>query len=840
MWSKLIPSEHYTVLDQSTLEGRDAVYDQIPEALDPRVKSVISAHHPQLYRHQSEAIKAFLSGDDICLGTSTASGKSLVFMTCVAETLLKDSLSRAIVLYPAKALISDQLSRWKSWTKDLGLKVGHVHGDVPVDNRLAALYSNRILLMTPDVLHTWLMLNVSDNRIRAFLDKVSVLVLDEAHVYEGVFGSNMAFLMRRFDAVTQSPRLILTTATLGQPTEFARKLTGREIICFGKDDDTSKTARKAIVVVTERTSEPFQAKVQLLRKLRDRKKGRFLAFADSRKMVEMLTVAVSTEKMDGEVEEDENTPLDLSGDADDKALLDAQDAVLPYRSGYEDEDRERIQRALSGGQLAGVVSTSALELGLDIGDLDLVVLFGVPPTIKSFWQRIGRAGRRDAGTCIVVDSGATINSVFGSLDAYLERPLEPNWLYLDNKKIQYANALCAAIEVQKSNKRIEKIFSTLPAEFLAYYQNEVNPVRPVETELLSLRQRAVGGPHYEFPMRSAMEPSYRIKNGGHRMGTVTFQQALREAYPGAVYYHMAKPYRVKLFNTREKEIIVQRERRWKTSPTAGTKVFPDFQNSVYFLRRSSEGFLVESGMQVSDRVLGFKETRGKTISAHKYEAGSAYYHRPLIRFFSTTGVCWCFPGSSVSGLAVAEAILAAYCTHFGIDARDISCGQFHANSSPIGSEPVKGVTIFDSTDGSLRLTQRLAAHFDDVLNVAISMAEGGNSQIHCGADDLRQLQLLCNGLADIGSELVDASKESEDGWINVIARDENAVYSSDGANINVKVLSYIYTPQGLKYRVQFDGSQPARLIISDFIVPLHGETRFVRVNLNSAEEESLD
>lgn len=846
MWKDLVPLDRYNIVEEEYLPGRDAELASIPSMIRPEVRAAISSMVPSLYMHQSRAIESFLTGSDICLATSTASGKSLVFMSCASDMLFQDGVMKCLVLYPSKALIMDQLERWKSWSNQFGQKVGFIHGEVPGNERVAILLSSRIVLMTPDVAHAWIMSQLSDNRVRRFMEKLGLLILDEAHVYEGVFGSNMAFFMRRMAAAAPEHRLIMTTATLGAPEEFARSLTGRTVTCFASEDDGSQVSAKRIVVISEKDADAFQSKVDLLKTIRERSKGRFLAFADSRRMVEQLTVASNSgyamdeneEGVDDDNDDDDNDDEDSS----EANMLEQSHAILPYRSGYEDHDRNSIQRALSSGKLAGVVSTSALELGLDIGELDLVVLLGIPATMKSFWQRVGRAGRRGEGKCILVDTGGIIQSVYGGLKEYLSKELEPNWLYLDNRRIQFSNALCAATETDKTEDFLQEggAFSTLPKQFLDFFANELNPTAPVDSDLLELKQRAQGNPQYEFPIRSGMELSFNIRNQGNPMGRVTFSQALREAYPGAIYYYMAKPYRVKKINFKNREILVGRCRRWTTKPITRTMVFPDFLNGISMLRRSEEGFLTECEMQISEQVLGFTEKRGPTEKNYEYCMGSDFYHRSINRFFSTTGICWRFPDGGTCSAGIAEAVFRAYCARFGIDERDIGFGVFYAKSSPFSDEPIQGVTIFDTTDGSLRLTQRLGENFVDVIECAIALSENRRESIGCTSgqlDSLHRCAVNLKNIVDEGISTKDGDVQSD--WVPVISNDENAMYVSDGVNILVKVIQHMYTPQGLKYRIKFsDGRQPC-IAHSDHVLPLHGETRFVRVDLNTGEVHEI-
>ncbi len=183
---------------------------------------------------------------------------------------------------------------------------------------------------------------------------------------------------------------------------------------------------------------------------------RFLAFGDARKLVERIVVLTQRHL---------SQPLTIDIDTNDENDEDGFDTgetsypILPYRAGFEEDDRVAIQRALSNGDLTGVVATSAMELGIDIGEIDVVVFLGTPPSMKSFWQRLGRAGRKNEGMCLIIDNEDLIDA-YGGLASYVKRPLEPNWLYLDNRYIQYSHVLCAAAELGTSPRRSDCSRST--------------------------------------------------------------------------------------------------------------------------------------------------------------------------------------------------------------------------------------------------------------------------------------------------------------------------------------------------------------------------------------------
>ena len=396
--------------------------------------------------------------------------------------------------------------------------------------------------MTPDVAHAWLMSNLNVREISSFLGNIKLLILDEAHIYEGVFGTNMAYFLRRLQAVSKPQRIFTSTATLDNPAKFVYQLTGRQPRPFGPEADCSETPPKTILIAKKAADPSFECMVSLLGSLARDYKGKFIAFADTRRMVEQLVMALKrSPKQEAKGDKD----IDRIGITKESGLkANPEDMaktarVLPYRAGYESVDRNAIQKALAKGNLSGVVSTSALELGIDIGDIDLIVLLNQPPSLKAFWQRVGRGGRKRPGVCLLIDNRGTIADNPQGLRKYLEAPLEQCWLYLQNRYIQYTKAICAARESRDfgEDRYDAKPFDSLPAKFNSFREKEMKPSTPIAHDLYPLKQRAQNGPHREFPIRTGMEKNFQVKErSGRSLGKLTFSQTLREAYPGAVYY----------------------------------------------------------------------------------------------------------------------------------------------------------------------------------------------------------------------------------------------------------------------------------------------------------------
>ena len=515
----------FSLLAEHVIEPKPARFAPVPENLEGKVKTLLEQRYPDgLFEHQAKAISTVLGGKDVSVSTSTASGKSLIFMAAAAHFLAKDPQATVLALYPQKALIQDQYSKWKSILEPLGLDLAYIHGKVKED-RANILASARVVLMTPDVAHAWLLSHLHLRKVRQFLNNLQLLVLDEAHVYDGAFGSNMAYLLRRLQNAARDHRMICSTATLGRPDNFVFQLTGKATVPVLPEEDASPNPSKSIILARPTGQNSFDALVQLIKQITIAHSKPFLAFCDSRKMVEQIVAASQRSSKDDD-------------DCEAESESTRKPTVLPYRAGYEEQDRQEIQKALAESDLSGVVCTSAMELGIDIGDIEIILLCTVPAASKSFWQRFGRVGRRSDGVCVIVDSKGILGDSADALTQYLGRELEPSWLYLDNRYIQYTNALCTAKELQVLNKSLpgNALFDSVPASFREFVANEMNPTETLPQDLYVLKLEAADTPHYQFPIRSVSDRTFKVRTSQLNLGELTWQQALREAYPGAIYY----------------------------------------------------------------------------------------------------------------------------------------------------------------------------------------------------------------------------------------------------------------------------------------------------------------
>jgi DEAD/DEAH box helicase domain-containing protein len=840
MKSEILPQEHnlnvltakvelilseigFKTSEPHFIDARESNLYPVPAELHEDVFKFLKKSYPDgLYSHQAEAIRKYIDDEqDICLATSISSGKSLAFMTATADLLKFDSSAKVIAFYPAKALIRDQLRKWKSLFEPLNLKLGHIDGSIKTEDRINILQNNSLILMTPDVAHAWLMSNRKLKVIDKFLSLLKMLILDEAHIYDGVFGTNMSYFLRRLQAVANIERIISSTATIGKPEEFIEKLTGRKPFVFSDKDDGSPNPPRAILLVSP-SEKNFEQIAKALNKLARENVGTFLAFGDSRKTVELIVAATKRKTAKEETVSDELPQV--------AGLLENLN-VFPYRAGYEEEDRQTIQNSLEAGKLQGVVATSALELGIDIGDIEIVILLGVPPTVKSFWQRFGRTGRKIFGLCILMDDLGLISKSPNGLNDYLKRKPEPEWLYLENKYIQYANALCAVKEIPWIS---DGSFKSLPIEFSQFVDNELDPKKEIPQDLFTLKQRASNSPHYEFPLRNGIEKRYKIKSEFAPLGELTLSQSMREAYPGAVYYYMARPYRVYSMNSKQGEIYVKRERFYTTQPNLQSKAFPDFKNGILQIWRNEDNFLAEVEMKVSEKLSGFIETRGNTKVEEIYEAGSNYYQKPISRLFQTTGVCWIIEKNSYLDERIVKAVFDTFCDSFGIQSRDIGYGEFYSRISPFSLEKVKGLCIFDLTYGSLRLTQKLAENFTHIVDEAYERAKFGDRNLAFLLVQFKKEVKGQNFNKKVELQYLGAVEQE---WEIVFARNEKVLCQESEEDTRILVVKrFRYTPAGIRYDLLNEKDNSVIKIDKTKVFPASANTKYMKFNLYTQEE----
>ena len=621
--NRILNSGCYTIIEDFELSPREARYSEVPQFL---YNSQVGVHVENivqksggLWNHQSVASEKIGKGDNVVISTGTASGKSLIFRSAAFNRALINPEERTLVFYPLKALAADQLIGWQDAARLLQLPdelIGKIDGAVRIDKREEILKSARIMIMTPDVCHAWMMSNLANPTIKDFLRNLGLIILDEAHTLEGVFGSNFALLFRRIlaarnsllitDKRSKKPVIIAATATISNPGKHLQSLTGMAFTSVSYEDDGSPHYYRRCVHVASPPGEEMRlAKAIQVSLLADSNKGGFITFVDSRKGVELLAVASNRQLQE---------------------ILPSEE-VLPYRAGLDSEDRKHLEKQLKKGKLRGIISTSALELGIDLPHLQVGINIGVPATRKAYRQRLGRVGRSGPGIFLIVAEPNAFTRFGTTFREYHNMSVEPSYLYLDNRFIQYAHARCLLDELESVGSKNK---SSLPArvDWPRGFDSVFNAARPGcdrSKEFDGIAQLGGDVPQRGYPLRNVGEINFKIGLGEHAkpIGDVTLSQALRECYPGATYFHLAKPYKIQSWHTNIFQPFIKiklvqgasltkpRIRTWINAGLTG-----GFIIERHF-RRGENGFIAECQMQITERVEGFKEGDKGTYKSYQ-------------------------------------------------------------------------------------------------------------------------------------------------------------------------------------------------------------------------------
>ncbi|HLA81097.1 MAG TPA: DEAD/DEAH box helicase, partial [Thermoleophilia bacterium] len=530
LFELLTPDRFAQVEAQTVLPGRPGKAVPIPEGLHLQVVDALAAQGiKRLWTHQAECWSAAHRSDHFMVTTGTASGKSLCFNLPVLDGLLRDRHARAIYLYPTKALAQDQLRRLRLLAGK-AVEVFAYDGDTPTAARQVARQKARVLLTNPDMLH--LSVLPRHERWDEFLYNLKYVVIDEAHTYRGVFGSNVANVLRRLRRVASfygaQPQFILASATISNAREHAAHLTGLEVAHISGDG--APTGPRKIVFwqpplahdeLNIRRSTITEA-AELLAELM-RNGVRSICFAKSRRAAELIYQQCA----DRLKETDRHLAERLS----------------PYRAGYTPEQRRSIEAMLFGGQLLAVVSTSALELGIDIGALDAAITVGYPGTVASLWQQWGRAGRgKGQSLGIFVAGNDALEQFFVKHpEELLQRDVEAATIDFANPFIHLRHLAAAAYEGPLLAED-EKYFGPRLAESLQ---------RGAAEGLLRLKNGAwffsdTGFPAAKVGLRSTIGEQYTIveEETGDVVGSEGAETAFSALHPGAVYLHMGDTYLV--------------------------------------------------------------------------------------------------------------------------------------------------------------------------------------------------------------------------------------------------------------------------------------------------------
>jgi DEAD/DEAH box helicase domain-containing protein len=573
-----------------TLPGAAAQYEEgLPtqfEALEPLLaEQQIRA----LYSHQFRALQQIESGKNLVLATPTASGKTLVYNFSALHQSLADPTSRSLYLFPLKALEWDQRRRLESDIECLGPKASQISvaiydGDTPESQRRKIRKAPpQVLITTPDMLHAGILPHHAS--WRAFFEGLRVVVIDELHTYRGVFGSHVAQLLRRLDRVAHfhgaRPQFVAASATIANPGELATNLTGRpfEVV---EESGAPRTARR--LMLFKPTGSPYSLAARLFR-ISVGLGLRTIAFTKARVITELIHQWV--------IEADPSLEPRISS----------------YRAGFLPSERREIERRLFSGDLRGVISTSALELGIDVGGLDVCLLVGYPGSQVATWQRAGRVGRtREAAIALIAQPDALDQYLVAHPQELTTRGFEHAVIDPNNSEIAAAHLPCAATEVPL---RADETWLTSPniRQLVDDLEQDGRLLRSeTGSEWFSARTR----PHRNVSLRQ-IGTSYAIsienaKTGAAEViGTIGSGNVFSECHEGAIYLHHGRQFLVIRLDQDERVVSV----RPVKSPHY-TRALSEKQTEILSRERSrpSGNFkIVEGRVKVTKTITAFERRR---------------------------------------------------------------------------------------------------------------------------------------------------------------------------------------------------------------------------------------
>lgn len=664
----------------------------------------------KLYRHQAEAIDLIAAGRNVVAVTPTASGKSLLYNLPVLCDLIADPQGHALYIFPLKALEQDQAAKLRTLIEAAGedsrITVGVYDGDTPAEVRARIRKSPpQILITNPDMLNYGLMAHHAV--WERYLANLKFIVLDELHVYRGVFGSNILHILRRLSRVCRvygsSPRYIATSATIAGAGSLAEQLTG-EPFSLIEASGAPQVGRHFLFFNPAESYLTFALRL-LTHSLRAGLKT--IVFTKARRTTELLHRWLK------------------------EAYPDLAPRVSSYRAGFLPEERRDIERKLIAGEMDGVISTSALELGIDVGGLDVCILVGYPGTIATTWQRAGRVGRGDdpAAICLVAGQDQLDQYFIRFPNDFFARSVEKAIVDPDNEMIARKHILSAAQELPLAED--DRVYGDASARAV---------IESLEEEGLLL-QSASGGqwfsserrPQRLIDIRSAgNQYSIELAEAKASLGSVSGRSVYAECHPGAIYLHRAEQYEVVSLELEARRVVVKpTDVQYYTTPM--------FEKETEILEEKAltplaNGWVKLVKLKVTEQLVGYQKRRIHTqelISTHELDFPPIHYN--------TVGVAIAVPEgasrlSSAEGLhfrggihGMEHALLALSPLFALCDRNDL--GGYSQAMHPQVAGPA--VFLYDGYPGGIGLSARLYEVFGELAAKTLKLIQECPCDLGC-------------------------------------------------------------------------------------------------------------
>ncbi|WP_408927449.1 Zn-binding domain-containing protein [Corynebacterium marquesiae] len=601
-----------TLTFHTTLPPQRAQYAEWPEWVLPELKEkLVEGGVGKLYSHQAELAQAAWAGEDAVISTGTSSGKSLGYQLPILSRLAQEPTACALYLTPTKALGSDQLQAVLELCRGIPALKDVVpspyDGDTPQESRAGVRDHSRFIFSNPDMVHMSLL--AAHARWARLLRHLEFIVIDECHSYRGVFGANVALVLRRLLRLCahygSRPTIIYASATMKDPGRHAQRLTGRPAGAITKD--TAPTGARTVAlrepgfiegaegengapVRRAATTEAAEMMASFIAE-----GARTMTFVRSRRSAEVVAMRAA------EV---------LSGSL---GRPDFAQRIAAYRAGYLAEDRRKLERALDDASLLGVATTSALELGIDVGGLDAVVTAGFPGTVASFWQQAGRAGRRGQGSLVVLIARDEPMDTYlvHHPEALLGRPVEASVFNPANPYILFGHVYCAAVEKPLDDATIaawgaQDVVHQLAESGLLRRRERGWFAVPIPAQ--SPEELSPETAHTAVSLRGGAGEEVMIvdSSDGRLLGTIDAVRATSQVHPGAVYLHQGESFVIEELILSDYLALARPEAPdYSTTPRSTTdiRILREADNLVNY---SPGLWVADVEVEVTDRVTGYQ------------------------------------------------------------------------------------------------------------------------------------------------------------------------------------------------------------------------------------------
>ena len=728
-------------------EAKPAVFAPFPSSLDPRIVEALKARGvDQLYSHQAGAFETAAKGEHLVVVTPTASGKTLCYNLPVLQALVQQPEARVLYLFPTKALAQDQLAELTELAKSLpDMRMFTYDGDTPQDARRSVRARANLVLTNPDMLHSGILPH--HTKWVNLFQNLKYVVIDELHAYRGVFGSHLANVLRRLKRICRhygaSPQFIMASATIANPGDLAQRLTGETVVEL--TESGAPTGEKTFMVYNPPVINPelglrapYLGEASKLAARFLRQKVATIVFCQSRLSTE---VVLSTIKRMVE---------DKTGDSG---------IVRGYRGGYLPLRRREVEQGLRSGEVLGVVSTSALELGIDIGHLDLAVLAGYPGTIASMWQQAGRAGRRTGeSAAVMVATSSPMDQYLAAHPDYLfGAPPEHARINPENPFILINHVKCAAFElplgageafggdVTTHTAALEEEGVLHRAGEHFHWSSETYPADHISLRTVTSDNFLV----IDTTARDAKQVKRR-----QIIAEVDWKSAFAMIYPKAIYMVEGEPFEVQELHYREDEEKVAYVKKVVVDYFTDAITAKGVWILQRFGRQETPGLLAEQGeVLVAEKVVGFKKIKMGTLE----NVGSGEVELPQQEMQTTSAWLTIDPGllgrisprrdDLVDGLRALSHLLHSLAPIFLLcDIRDV--GSWLGDGSPaqagqvvtretMRAQLLQGDTftptiyLYDNQPGGIGLAERIFEVLPDMLARGLETLEACGCRSGC-------------------------------------------------------------------------------------------------------------